>query len=155
MIAFRATNDFFFAMIAHYIYDIFGEFTFKHNGTVMVESLLNNPNNTKQPVCYAYVHEKQIDITIIAQKKLFLFNSFKFVTKEDFLYYVLFTFEQLKLDTESVTLKLFGTIEENDDIFEMCYHYVKHVSIFVPSFAHHAFANASEEAIDFTVINAL
>lgn len=144
-----------FVNINNYIYDLFGEFTFKHNGTVMVESLLNNPKNTKEPVCYAYVYEKQIDITIIAQKQLLLFNSFKFVTKEDFLYYVLFTFEQLKLDPESVPLKLFGAIEEDDDIFEICYRYVKQVSIFMPSFDHHGYASTSEEAIDFTVLNAL
>ena len=144
-----------FVNINNYIYDLFGEFTFKHNGTVMVESLLNGRTNSKQPVCYTYVHENQIDITVIAKKRLLLFNSFKFVTKEDFLYYLLFTLEQLKLDTESILLKLFGEIEEGDDIYEMCHRYIKHISISLPSFTRHTYANTGEEAIDFTVINAL
>ena len=144
-----------FVNINNYIYDLFGEFTFKHNGTVMVESLLNGHTNSKQPVCYAYVHEKQIDITVISQKRLLLFNSFKFVTKEDFLYYLLFTLEQLKLDTESIALKLFGAIEEGDDIYDMCHRYIKHISISFPSFTHHTYANTVEETIDFTVLNAL
>lgn len=144
-----------FVNINNYIYELYGDFTFKHNGTVMIESLLNGHTNAKQPACYVYVHEKQIDVTIIAQKRLLLFNSFKFVTKEDFLYYLLFTLEQLKLDTESISLKLFGAIEEGDDIYEMCYRYVKHVCIFAPTFDHHVYTDKTEEAIDFTVINAL
>ena len=144
-----------FVNINNYIFDHFGEFTFKHNGTVMAESLLSSHGNTVQPVCYVYIYEKQIDITVIAEKKLLLFNSFKFVTKEDFLYYLLFTVEQLKLDTESIALKLFGSIEEGDDIYEMCYRYVRNVSIFVPSFTPPAAIGDIEETIDFTVINAL
>jgi len=144
-----------FVNINNYIFDLYGDFTFKHNGTVVVESLLNVHTNTKQPVCYVYVHEKQIDITVMAQKRLLLFNSFKFVTKEDFVYYLLFTVEQLKLDVESISLKLFGDIEEDDDSYEMCYRYIKNVAIFIPSFDHHAYSDIAKEAIDFTVINAL
>lgn len=144
-----------FVNVNNYIYDLFGEFTFKHSGTVMIESLLNGHTNVKQTVCYGYVYDKQLDITVIAQKRLLLFNSFKFVTKEDFLYYLLFTLEQLKLDTESISLKLFGAIEEGDDIYEMCYQYINQVAIFIPPPTDHTYMEASEETIDFTVINAL
>ncbi|MDB2606288.1 DUF3822 family protein, partial [Zobellia sp.] len=79
-----------FVNINNYIYDLFGEFTYKHNGTVMVESLMNN-HAAKDTICYIYTSQRQMDVTVIASKKLLLFNSFNFVTKEDFLYYVLFT----------------------------------------------------------------
>ncbi|MBT9189604.1 MULTISPECIES: DUF3822 family protein [Zobellia] len=143
-----------FVNINNYIYDLFGEFTFKHNGTVMVESLLNNHATNKEAVCYIHTSQRQMDVTVIASKKLLLFNSFNFVTKEDFLYYLLFTLEQLELDTESVCLKLFGDIEKGDDIYDLCYNYVKDVSIFYPSFTEHPGIDRPEETIDFTVINA-
>ena len=40
-----------FVNINNYIYDLFGEFEFMHNGTVMVQTLLNSHNNGKEPVC--------------------------------------------------------------------------------------------------------
>lgn len=38
-----------FVNINNYIYELFGEFTFKHNGTVIIESLLKNQNLSNQP----------------------------------------------------------------------------------------------------------
>ncbi|SHJ12470.1 DUF3822 family protein [Pseudozobellia thermophila] len=144
-----------FVNINNYIYELFGEFTFKHNGTVMVESLLNGYTQAKQAVCFVYVQERQMDLTIIDQKKLLLFNSYLYNTKEDFLYYLLFALEQLKLDSETVPLKLFGAVDEGDEIYDICYRYIKNVSIFVPDFGPHAYYGSSRDAIDFTVINAL
>lgn len=143
-----------FANVNNYIYDLYGEFVFKHSGTVMVESLLSNHNNIKAPICFVHVTQKQMEVTIIAQKKLLLYNSFDFNSKEDFIYYLLFAFEQLQLDTETTKLKLFGDIEEGDLIYEICYTYVKHVSIFVPSSASYPM-DLNKESIDFTVLNTL
>ncbi|CAM4197736.1 DUF3822 domain-containing protein [Zobellia roscoffensis] len=143
-----------FVNINNYIYDLFGEFTFKHNGTVMVEALMNGQTISKNAVCYIHTSQRQMDVTIIASKKLLLFNSFNFVTKEDFLYYLLFTLEQLELDAESVSIKLFGDIEKDDDIYDLCYNYVKDVSMFYPSFTEHPGIDKPEDTIDFTVINA-
>lgn len=145
-----------FVNINNYIYDLFGEFEFKHSCTVMVESLLNGHTHAKEPVCYVHVAAHQMDITVISDKKLLLYNSFEFVTKEDFIYYLLFTMEQLKLDTEQVQLKLFGAIDEEDDIYKLCYKYVKLVSIFVPSSSlQYPVTDLGSASIDFTVLNAL
>jgi len=143
-----------FVNVNNYIYDLYGEFVFKHSGTVMVESLLSSQNNTKAPICFVHVTHKQMEVTIIAQKKLLLYNSFDFNSKEDFIYYLLFAFEQLQLDTETTKLKLFGAIEEGDAIYDICYTYVKHISIFVPSTASYPM-DLSKESIDFTVLNTL
>ncbi|HDZ13593.1 MAG TPA: DUF3822 family protein, partial [Pricia sp.] len=150
-----------FVNINNYVYDLFGAFTFKHHGTVLIESLLQNYNQLSQQsssgkneVCYIYVYERQMDITIIAQKKLLLFNNFSFVTKEDFLYYLLFTLEQLKLDTGSIIVKLFGDIEEDDDIFQLCLQYINNITIFAPTQMQHPLENRDEYSIDFTTLNA-
>ena len=143
-----------FVNINNYIYELFGEFVYKHHGTVMVQSLLNEKSNTKTPVCYAYISEQQLDITVIRNKKLMLFNNFEFTTKEDFLYYLLFTMEQLQLEPETVQLRLFGDVEEGDHIYNLCYNYVKHISIFAPSYNAELITTTDSESIDFTVLNA-
>ncbi len=143
-----------FVNINNYIYELFGEFTFKHNGTVMIASLLSGHKTTKDPSCYVFIADQQMDVTVISQKKLLLYNSFDFTTKEDFIYYLLFTLEQLQLDTETVKLKLFGEIEEGDVIYNICHQYVKHISIFVPSVSSLPMG-MGKESIDFTVLKAL
>tara|TARA_R110002167_G_scaffold61125_7_gene172362 strand:- start:716 stop:1546 length:831 start_codon:yes stop_codon:yes gene_type:complete len=142
-----------FVNINNYIYDLFGEFVFKHYTTVMVQSLLNDQAQGKEPVCYVYLSKQEMDITVIANKKLVLFNSFDYSTTEDFLYYLLFTLEQLQLDTEHIQLKLFGAVEERDPIFKSCYEYLKNVSLYTPS-NNATFSNIPHD-IDFTVLNAL
>lgn len=144
-----------FVNVNNYIYELFGEFTFKHNGTVMVESLLKSNTQVQEPICYVHIGLRQMDITVLSKKKLLLFNSFKFTTKEDFIYYLLFTIEQLGLDPEKVLIKLFGNIEEGDEFYAICYQYVKNVSIFVPPTSWYPFNTMDEEIIDFTVLNSL
>ncbi len=143
-----------FVNVNNYIYDLFGEFTFKHSGTVMVESLLTNQSSHKKPVCYVHVAHQQMEVTIIKDKKLILYNSFDFTTKEDFIYYLLFTFEQLRLDTETTPMKLFGDVEEGDQIYNISYKYVNQVSIFIPSVSSYPM-DFEKESIDFTVLNTL
>ncbi len=145
-----------FVNINNYIYDLFGEFEFMHHGSVLIQTLTNSHGNSNDPICYVHLIEGHMDITVISQKKLILYNNFSFGTKEDFIYYLLFTFEQLKLDTESTKLKLFGSIEEGDALYEMCHRYIKDISIFIPSntsFYH--FGELEKETIDFTLLNSL
>ncbi len=142
--------------INNYVYDIFGEFTFFHSGTIIIQSLLNNHGNTKETICYGHVSEKQLDVCIVAQKQLLLYNSFLFETKEDFAYYLLFVLEQLELDMQDVAVKLFGAIEEDDPIFELSRKYIEHILIFEPSSKEHLQLGEPEvDRIDFTILNTL
>ena len=144
-----------FVNINNYVFDLFGEFEYKHNGTVLVQALLNNSGANKEPICYVHIDGQQMDITILAQKKLLFYNSFNITSKEDFIYYLLFTLEQLKLDTECTKLQLFGSIEEGDDIYKLCYKYIKDISLFIPSVGSYPIATTDQKSLDFTVLSAL
>ncbi|NJB70436.1 hypothetical protein GGR42_000898 [Saonia flava] len=144
-----------FVNINNYIYELFGEFEFKHNATVLIQTLLNNHSNGKDPMCYVHVSKQQMEVTIISQKKLVFYNSFVYHSKEDFIYYLLFTLEQLKLDTETTLLRMFGSIDEGDDLHSLCHHYIKNVSIYVPENIPYLTTEVDKETIDFTVLNAL
>lgn len=144
-----------FVNINNYIYDLFGEFQFMHTATVLIQTLFNSHGTTKEPICYVHLSEYQMDVTIIGQKKLLFYNSFIYHSKEDFIYYLLFALEQLKLDTETIKVKLFGAIEEGDDIYTICYDYVKNIAISIPSNSALQLGDLEKETIDFTLLNAL
>ncbi len=144
-----------FVNINNYIYDLFGEFEFMHHGTVMVQSLLNSHSNGNEPICYVHVADKQMDITVLTQKQLLFFNSFQFITKEDFIYYLLFTLEQLKLNTETLKLRLFGSVDMGDELYNIAYEYIQHISLFIPPSDIYSTEELEKETVDFTVLNAL
>lgn len=145
-----------FVNINNYIYDLFGSFEFMHHGTVLVQSLLNSHGNNSETICYVHIVEGHMDITIIQGKKLVLYNNYSFTAKEDFIYYLLFTMEQLKLDTETTKVKFFGTIEEGDALYGLSHTYIKDISIFIPAqTTFHHLSEFDNDTIDFTLLNTL
>jgi|SRR5690554_635562 len=61
--------------------------------------------------------------------KLRFFNSFTYKTEEDFIYYLLYVMEQLKIDREKVPLQLYGEFEESASLYKTLYKYVKQLNI--------------------------
>ena len=67
---------------------------------------------------------------MVQNQKLHLFNSFEYKTPEDFIYYILFTAEQLQLNPENFKLELLGAIVENDAFYQIAYKYIRNISLF-------------------------
>ena len=113
--------------INNYIYDVFGEFTYKHVSTVLISSILQIEKNTESPKAYVNVSKTHFELIIIEKAKLIFYNSFEYTTKEDFIYYILFTAEQLKLNPENVNLICIGAIEKNNPLYNIVYKYFRFV----------------------------
>lgn len=141
--------------INNYIFDLFGEFEFKHSGTVLISTLMSQNRTTSEPTCYVQVSGKEMEMMVVSDKKLLFYNQFEYKTKEDFLYFLLFSLEQLQMDLEKVQLKLFGAVEEGDPIFALCYQYIKNVSVFVPNNPAFPLEELENESIDFSILSSL
>ena len=141
--------------VNNYIFELFGEFEFKHSGTVLINTLLKQSRTSSEPICYVQVSEREMEMMVMSDKKLVFYNQFEYGNKEDFLYYLLFSLEQLQMDLEKVNLKLFGSIEEGDAIYQLCYQYIKNVSVFVPSNASFPMEQLENEGIDFSILSSL
>ena len=113
--------------INNYLFQHFGEFEYRHNLSVYIDKLidLNNENDSK--TMYINVDHKSFDIVVLKGKELLFSNIFSYKTKEDFLYYVLFVAEQLKLDTNSFNLFISGKINEDSEVFKLCYKYIRNI----------------------------
>jgi len=144
-----------FVNINNDIYDLFGDFEFKHHATVLIESLLANNSTGNEPVCYVYVSPEEFDLIIVRNKKLLLFNNFTYKTPEDFLYYLMFSLEQLEFDTNEIKLRFFGAIEEGDAVFELCQEYIQNFSIYIPDIPDGLSYEGPNPADNYLVINAL
>ncbi|HEY0091851.1 MAG TPA: DUF3822 family protein [Flavobacterium sp.] len=115
--------------INNFLIDQFGTFIYKNINTSLVTKLLDSSRNIEDEQVFAHFSKNRFEIVAIRYQKLMLFNSFDYSTKEDFIYYLLFTAEQLSMNPESFKLCLLGDISEESEIFKMAYKYVRNVSV--------------------------
>jgi len=85
--------------------------------------------NTDKKKAYLYLNEQKVGITIFDSDKLIFNNSFNYTSKEDLLYYVLFSFEQLKISADSIDVTVFGNIEDTDESFSLMYEYIRNIKL--------------------------
>lgn len=114
--------------VNNYIFDLFGDFTYKHASTVLIETILESDKDALEPKFYVHVNHNRFEIIILNEGKLQFFNSFEYITKEDFIYYILFTAEQLKYNPETLKLILLGHVIKDDALYNIVYKYIRHVS---------------------------
>ena len=112
--------------INNYLFQNFGEFEYKHHLTILIEKLISLPTSKERKV-YINVSKENFDVVILQNKKIEFSNSFSFETKEDFMYYLLFTFEQLKIDVEEVKIYFTGAIDIETEIYKITYQYVRNI----------------------------
>ncbi len=99
-----------------------------HLSSVLIESLLIQHKN-KPTDNYAFVNlrSRSFDLIILRHDKLHFYNSYKFNTKEDYLYFLLFALEQLNMNPESVELVIMGNLTINSDIYELSWKYIRNI----------------------------
>lgn len=115
--------------INNYIYDQFGEFTYRHYSSILVETLLAAEKNNNEPKLYAHICDNHFELIAIKNSKLLLYNTFEYKTAEDFIYYVLFTTEQLALNPETIKLVFLGDVVKDDLIYTIAYKYIRNISL--------------------------
>jgi len=115
--------------VNNYLYDRFGEFEFKHYSTILIETILALEKHSSSTKMYVNVCALHFEIIIVENNKLKLYNTFEYNTKEDFIYYILFSAEQLQLNPEEFQLILIGRIKIEDDLYKIAYNYIRNVEI--------------------------
>ncbi len=100
-----------------------------HFASSLIESILiKYKNMDSTPVVFVNVRKTWLDIIVISKGKLQFFNSFRYHEKEDFVYFIIFVFEQLNLNPEITELKLMGEIPKSSPLFDLTFKYVRNVS---------------------------
>ena len=115
--------------INNFLLDQFTTFNYKHVSSILVSKLLDISKNIDEKQVFVHFSSNRFEIIVVQNQKLLLFNSCDFTSKEDFIYYLLFTTEQLNLNPEHFKLYLLGTFSEESELFSIAYKYVRNISL--------------------------
>jgi len=89
--------------------------------------LINNFTNLnlKVETMFLYLKDSFVNIVVTKGKNLLFQNKFNYVTKEDLLFYVLFSIQELNFSNEDINTIVYGNVTENE--FNILYDYIRNI----------------------------
>lgn len=114
--------------LIHVIETKFDKAIIRHCSTPLIESLLLKHKNQNDAVVCANIHNKQFELAVIKNNQLLFYNAFDCPTSEDFIYYIMFMYEQLELNPELVALEISGKTDKNSSYHTITKKYIRHVN---------------------------
>ncbi len=100
----------------------------RHASSLLIANLIKeNQQRTDIARVYLKIKNQSYEMIVLKGANLLFHNNFRFKTKEDFLYFLLFSLEQLHLEPESVPVYFFGMIEEDSKLVELTSRYVRDI----------------------------
>lgn len=104
-----------------------------HHSSVLIESLLLLNKHDLSPMqIHINVHSGFFDMVVIKDRKLIFYNSFAYSSAEDFIYFVLFVFEQLKISPDQSIVNISGEIEKNSAVYDILFKYIRNIAFAQP-----------------------
>lgn len=109
------------------VYMRFANAKLYHQATPFIENSLMKykPKGNKYRVLVNTNH-MSFDIVVVNSSSLQLYNNFAYKTPDEYAYFIMYIFEQLKLNPEETELILSGDINKNSDLFKKIKLFVKY-----------------------------
>jgi len=98
-----------------------------HASSSLIESILMRYKNKNRELLILNYGKSSFDMLVLKDNSIRLFNSYPHQTKEDFVYFVLFACEQLKLNPEQVELIMMGGINRKSEYYALLKTYVRNL----------------------------
>lgn len=124
-----------FMNINNFFFETYGSFNYYHSISVLLKTILEKEKYSL-PKMYLHFQQQSFDCIILKNGNLQLCNTYNYKTPEDFIYYTLFCFEQLKLDPETLPVILCGAIEKNNAIYNIAYTYIRNIEFATEAMTH-------------------
>ena len=135
-----------FVNINNFLLDQYESFEYKNSNSILVKKLLDISKNKDEKQVFVHIQKNTFEIVVVKNQELLLFNSFSYSTPQDFIYYLLFTCEQLQLNPETIAIQILGNCSVEDANYKMAYQYIRNCSLLNVSSLVTTF-DASETAI--------
>ena len=98
---------------------------YHHASSTLIDTLVANNKNQTGKKLFVHVQETHFETILIDGKNLIFYNTFNYHSPEDFIYYLLFAFEQLQLNPEKIETILLGEIEKSSAVYAVAQKYIR------------------------------
>jgi len=115
--------------VNNFILDKYGAFDYYHYSTIFIKKILKINNRSKKTNLYLNFDRNSFQISIIKTQKLIYFNTFKFNSPNDALYFILYVIKQNKINTNKSEILCFGNIIENDEKHKLFTQFINNIKI--------------------------
>ncbi len=116
-----------FMNINNYFFDAVGSFSYFHHISKFLDQSAAIFKSKNTDTILVNVRDEEFDLVIYNKQKLQICNSYAYKTPEDFLYYILFTFEQLKILPEEATVAIIGHQFKQSELYSISEKYIKNI----------------------------
>lgn len=113
--------------INNILIEYYGAFEYQHFASSLLRMLLRHYASHAYEIMYVYAEQNSFYFVMFRDKKLYYFNRFEYQTLDDLLYYILFSIEQLNINSERVPLYFIGDMNINTLICERIQRYIKYI----------------------------
>ncbi len=115
--------------VNNFLYEKYGTFAYRHYSTILIEQILKIETHAQDQKMYVHVNNNHFEVIVTNKGNLTIYFTFDYKTKEDFIYYILFTIAQLSLNPETIIFEFIGHIDEDNDLYKIAYKYIRHIQI--------------------------
>jgi len=105
------------------IKNILPEAALRSQSSILINNFTNL--NLKVETMFLYLKDSFVNIVVTKGKNLLFQNKFNYVTKEDLLFYVLFSIQELNFSNEDINTIVYGNVTENE--FNILYDYIRNI----------------------------
>ncbi len=102
---------------------------FRHHSSVFVEYLMALHKGSSRNEVHVFIFPDYMDVVALQSDKLLLYNRYHYHTPNDFAYFLIWVYEELKLKPTDCPCFLYGEITEQSEMFDMSWRYLKNVRI--------------------------
>ena len=98
-----------------------------HQSQLFMKAIVKSQIEEKDNKIFVNVHQEFVEVLATDGQNLVFYNTFKFDTETDFVYYILSVAEQRGMESNKIQIILFGDITNSDNSFEMLKKYAARV----------------------------
>ncbi len=101
----------------------------RHHTSIFLEYILIENKNSQDDKVNVCIFPHYMDVAVLQSGKLILSNRFYFENSSDFIYHLLWVYEQIGLNTKKIACIFYGEVEKNSDIYKLSSKYIKQVKL--------------------------
>lgn len=119
--------------IRSYMQDLFASPKWFHAGSSLLELAMRNRDQFADQQLILDIKTGLITILYFEKKEFLFMNQYKYVNREDFLYFVLLVADQFSIDRETCDLKLSGEIVPDAQLYDELYKFFRNITFLQPN----------------------